>query len=189
MTPWEVSRDGNPSHHSHLSPEHHSPVNFTRGSSNPITALYHSLPQESSETATGSPIKPTDTTAARWFGLLTNDVAREVAEVAKSNFELDRSSGGISDDQDHDGATPLQRATRIVDGQKEAEDLGLGQFSEERLWRAEDDIRLLRREHFLFENFVLRLGQWVSYAFIPCCIYIPPRADSRAPCSSIFLIP
>ena len=108
--------------------------------------------------------------ALRWFGLLTNDAAREATQVTECEPEPD---WGFLDENDFTGATPLQRATRIVDGAPDARDsisdgvsqpdnIGLpARLSERRLWQAKDSIPMLPQEKVLFENFVRRISLWV----------------------------
>lgn len=121
-------------------------------------------------TIAGSPV------ALRSFGLLVNDARREVTPTAEC--EAQPNSDLIDD---HDGAfaggTPLQRATRIVDGSPDTvgssnyrissvDDIGLPtRLSERQLWQDKDVIQLLPSETVLFENFVQHISFWVILRF------------------------
>lgn len=110
----------------------------------------------------------------RWFGLLANDAGREVIQTAE--FEAGPSSG-LPDDGVFAGATPLQRATKIVDGTPDAigttnyrvsfaDDIGLpARLLERQLWQAKDVIQLLPSEKVVFESFVQHISLWVRFSY------------------------
>ncbi|KAL4953282.1 fungal-specific transcription factor domain-containing protein [Aspergillus filifer] len=132
-----------------------------------------------------SPGPTVNAATVRWFDLLANDAIREIPQI----------SGGfagyghdILEETNAAHATPLQRATRIVDrthpedgnGVQPGPNAGVSahdteQFGinghvmsspasslEERLWQAEESIQLLPQEYSLFENFVQRISPWID---------------------------
>lgn len=138
-----------------------------------VVAASHTTPltlQETSEVShsigTGSPT--VSAAAVQWFGILANDAAKESPQISTT----------LAEDVDLENITPLQRATRIVDHNHLDEDsCGRSNVStggvnsagpgsalfEEQLWQAQEHIKLLPHEYFLFENFVQRISQWVCY--------------------------
>lgn len=112
--------------------------------------------------------------ALRWFGLLANDAGREFIQTAECEAQPSR---GLLDDAASAGATPLQTATRIVDGSPDtietsnyrmsiADDIGLpARMSERQLWQAEDVIQLLPSEKVVFETFVQHTSFWVCFSY------------------------
>lgn len=127
-------------------------------------------PSGAPDSASTTPTASASVAAARWFGLLSNDVSRGVLHEAEfpPGFE-----GGLLDPilNQHDGnLTPLQRATRIVDSDQLPGSGGEGRFASERtsttageesLWRASENISLLDREQVFFQTFLHRICPWV----------------------------
>lgn len=133
------------------------------------------FPLETSESIE-SPGPTINAAAIRWFGLLADDAAREspqlstaLAGCGNDCLSFEHTVGGDPTQQ-----TSLQRATQVLDypsssgaGQSGADgspwdvDGLTGTPLEKRLWQAQEPIDLLPREHFLFENFVQQVSQWV----------------------------
>ncbi|KAF7561117.1 hypothetical protein G7046_g3027 [Stylonectria norvegica] len=121
---------------------------------------------------TTSPAASTSVAAVRWFGLLAQDVSREAFQPGDAPLELDGGFLGLLDGQDESDTSPLQRATRMIDGQPEASDPADKGFAqqgspasnqlEESMWRASENISLLDREQILFTNFLHRICSWID---------------------------
>jgi hypothetical protein len=110
--------------------------------------------------AVTSPATSTGVAAVQWFGLLTRDVSRDIdQEDSGSSFE------GVHfepfDNREEHTTTPLQNATKIVDGQLESEDRNDVPLREEDNWQARDSIALVGREQVLFANFIHKICSWV----------------------------
>ena len=77
--------------------------------------------------------------------------------------------GGFLDlfhEQKETDLTPLQWATKIIDGQSPGgQSISDSAVEEEDMWRASENIVLLDREQDLFENFLLRICPWVCLFF------------------------
>ncbi|KAL4804487.1 fungal-specific transcription factor domain-containing protein [Aspergillus unguis] len=131
-----------------------------------------------------SPGPTVNAATVKWFDLLANDAVRESPHVSTALGGY----GQASLEEANEEITPLQRATRIVDRNHQPEDVAMepslsghltrnlmqpvldGQnsnspgslFSEERLWRAQESIKLLPQEYSLFENFVQYVSPWID---------------------------
>jgi hypothetical protein len=149
-----------------------------------VAASHHQSAQDTTHSlSAGSVTSPGPTINAatvRWFDLLAHDAVRESPQVATiPGFEHDWTFLDRTEEANSAQTTPLERATRIVDGQRPDDDgttrsdtspPGLNPVAsnsyEEQLWKAPSQIQLLPREFFFFENFVRRVSQWVcSYLF------------------------
>ena len=123
-----------------------------------------------------TPAASTSVAAVRWFGLVANDASREALQAADAPLGVEGGFLDPSDGQDEDKMTPLQRATRMIDGQPPERERDLfdnartpansamdsADFKEQSLWQAADKIWLLDREQILFENFLHRICPWVG---------------------------
>lgn len=112
------------------------------------------------ESASTTPASSTSVAAVRWFELFANYASRDAIEEADVPPGLE---GGFLDPfngQDKDDMTPLQRATKTIDGQPEAHQIGEN-IGEEDMWQALQSISLLDREQALFVNFLDRICPWV----------------------------
>ncbi|RDL34802.1 Uncharacterized protein BP5553_07930 [Venustampulla echinocandica] len=112
------------------------------------------------DSAATTPAASTGVAAVQWFGLLAKDASRETFQDADVEPGLE---GGFLDplnDQYKDDATPLQRATKIIDSQPPEKDLVIDR--EEDMWQAQESISLLEREQILFENFLHRISSWLD---------------------------
>lgn len=123
--------------------------------------------------------------AVRWFGLLANDASRDVLEEPDLPPGLEGGFLDLFNGQDEDDLTPLQRATRIIDGQPpgQVEDDGI---QEKGMWQTPEDIPLLDREQILFKNFLHRICSWVCCRVLTLGIYKPAYfniARPLRPCS------
>lgn len=148
-----------------------------------VAASHHQPTHDTTHSmSTGSITSPGPTinaAAVRWFDLLAHDAVRESPQIATiPGFEHDLTFLDRTEEATSVQTTPLERATRIVDGQRPDDDgttrsdpspPGLTPVAsnsyEEQLWKAPKQIQLLPREFFFFENFVRRVSQWVcSYS-------------------------
>lgn len=127
------------------------------------------------DSASTTPVSSASVAAVRWFDLLANDAPPEVFEEVDVPLGLEGGFLDPSDGQGEDAMTPLQRATRIIDGQPPARNVpedGITppaasqpmNLAEESLWKAPENICLLDRERGLFENFLLRICSWVGFS-------------------------
>ncbi|KAH7171365.1 hypothetical protein EDB81DRAFT_710112 [Dactylonectria macrodidyma] len=126
---------------------------------------------QQSDSASTTPAASASVAAVRWFGLLANDASHEASHEADFPLDLDGGFLEPSDGQNAVDLTPLQRATRIIDGQPPTQDLpaegathanSITGMAEERLWQASENICLLEREQILFENFIHRICSWLD---------------------------
>lgn len=110
----------------------------------------------------------------RWFGLVASDASREALQAADAPLGVEGGFLDPSDGQDESDMTPLQRATRMIDGQPPEQERSLSDdgsaqvnpttvVAEEGLWQAANKIWLLDREQMLFENFLHRICPLVSF--------------------------
>lgn len=157
---------------------HHSPTTLqSHHPSSPDASTVSPLVTSESMESPGPTI---NAAAVRWFGLLADDAAREspqlsttLAGYGNDCLSFENAVGG--DPTQH---TSLQRATQVLDyhsssvaSQSPANaspfdiDGLIGTPLEKQLWQAQEPIDLLPREHFLFENFVQRVSQWVCRIF------------------------
>ncbi|QKX59615.1 uncharacterized protein TRUGW13939_06752 [Talaromyces rugulosus] len=145
-----------------------------------VAASHHQSTQNTSHSmSAGSVTSPGPTINAatvRWFDLLAHDAVRESPQAATiPGLEHDWSFLDRTEQADSAQTTPLERATRIVDGQRPDDDgttrsdtspPGLTPVAsnsyEEQLWKAPRQIQLLPKEFFFFENFVRRVSQWID---------------------------
>ncbi|SPO06992.1 related to quinate transport protein [Cephalotrichum gorgonifer] len=135
------------------------------------------LSGQQSESASTTPAA--GVAAVRWFGLLATDASREALEDTDVSLGVDGALGflGPEGELDENDMTPLQKATRIIDGQMgPAHDVGgevipgeamtpanpRADQAEERMWQASENICLLAREQVLFENFLNRICSWLD---------------------------
>ncbi|KAI5458839.1 hypothetical protein BGZ63DRAFT_362069 [Mariannaea sp. PMI_226] len=114
------------------------------------------------DSASTTPVASTSVAAVQWFDLLAKDASRVAFQEADAPPGLE---GGFLDPfngQYEDDTTPLQRATKIIDGQPLVGDL-IGEASRENdMWQASESISLLEREQILFENFLHRICPWLD---------------------------
>lgn len=112
--------------------------------------------------------------AARWFGLLANDAARESPQLSTlAGYGDDFLSFEHAAGADITQCSSLQRATQVLDyhsgnGASQSPTAPsvlnvIGTPLENRLWQAQEPIELIPQELFLFGNFVQRVSQWVCY--------------------------
>ena len=132
---------------------------------------------QQTDSASTTPAASASVAAVRWFGLLANDASREAFQEADAPLELEGGFLDPSDGQDGNDMTPLQRATRIIDGQPAAQNLPDGginpanpmsDLEEESMWQASESIILLHREQILFEHFIHQICSWVC----PLSLYL-----------------
>lgn len=109
--------------------------------------------------------------AVRWLGVLTSDTSGESFPGPALAQHLD--NGFLEDGNgDEDGRlTPLQRATRAVDGQSAAthgaQEGVLGTESVHiNPWHSAENIPLLHNEQRLFDRFLRRISSWVTIAYV-----------------------
>ncbi|KAK7398535.1 hypothetical protein QQX98_012083 [Neonectria punicea] len=124
--------------------------------------MEHSWFAQQPDSASTTPAGSTGVAAVRWFELLAHDASREAFQESDAPPGLE---GGFLDPlngQDEDETTPLQRATKMIDGQPEERDLVGEGAREEDMWQASENISLLEREQVLFENFLRRLCSWLD---------------------------
>ncbi|CAM1510823.1 Fc.00g083360.m01.CDS01 [Cosmosporella sp. VM-42] len=172
----EVVSDLSPS-----APTHHAPIPAVGNSLGWDTAggvQTQQLPYvinewfgQQSDSAATSPAASASVAAVRWFGLLASDASREAFQEADAPLEVDGGFLDPSDGQDENDMTPLQRATRMIDGQPPVQDLHnevmapanpANSISEESMWQASENISLLDKEQILFENFIHRICSWLD---------------------------
>lgn len=96
----------------------------------------------------------------QWFGLLTRDVSREI-EQEDSGAGLEGVQFEPFVNTEEHTTTPLQNATKIVDGHLESENPNDVPLREEDNWQARDSIALVGREQVLFANFIHKICSWV----------------------------
>ncbi len=127
------------------------------------TLLAHDWFGEQPDSASTTPVASTSVAAVQWFGLLAKDASRVAFQEADLPPRLEGSFLDPFNGQYEDGATPLQRATKIIDGQPLAGDVVGDGSRENDMWQAPDNISLLEREQILFENFLHRICPWVRF--------------------------
>ncbi|KAK9427544.1 fungal-specific transcription factor domain-containing protein [Lipomyces doorenjongii] len=146
---------------------HRSVVSSNYLSPQSVSDLSHSV-IASSVTSSGH---TADTAAVRWFGLLASDAARDSIRTSAADASYGQELNIFdSHDKDPTRITPIQQATYLVDNYRfENGDAHDGSSyalpkdgPEERLWQAPENLELLPQEHFLFENFVQRISQWID---------------------------
>lgn len=134
-------------------------------------------PQEYYEVGSDAAAAHGNPAALRWFDLLANDAGKDGLPAAPSQFDVEPGRGFLQG-RDGNEATPLQRATRIVDDDAhpgnaqgpynrlpDDSDAALPKrILERRLWQAEEDIGLMPREHILFDMFVHRISSTVCHS-------------------------
>jgi hypothetical protein len=126
---------------------------------------YDWFAHQSDSTAT-SPAASTGVAAVQWFGLLTRDTSHNVFEDHVDTAPTP--DAGFLDSlnsRDGDNDTPLQRATKTIDGQPTDSNVEAGK-REEDMWQSSESITLLEREQVLFANFLHRICSWVRYPLI-----------------------
>jgi hypothetical protein len=171
---WNPSRNNNGSHRNPYPSLGNLSVILSAADDHDLLAT---SPQNLSDAGTHASGPTGSNAAARWFGLLASDAAREVIQFAESDYGHDWSF--LVADSAQDQLSPLQQAARIVDHNQPEDTLPHERSSsarqvnnqakdgkpssEEHLWQAQGNIQLLPREHFLFENFLQRISQWVCW--------------------------
>ncbi|KAI9899762.1 hypothetical protein N3K66_006223 [Trichothecium roseum] len=119
-----------------------------------------------SDSASTTPAASTGVAAVRWFGLLANLSSTSGACEDASAAAAPVPEGGFLDlfhEQKEADLTPLQWATKIIDGQSPGgQSISDSAVEEEDMWRAPENIVLLDREQDLFENFLLRICPWLE---------------------------
>ncbi|KAM5343754.1 hypothetical protein ACJ41O_012291 [Fusarium nematophilum] len=124
-----------------------------------------------SDSASTTPSASASVAAVRWFGLLANDASRDALQEVDVPLGAEGGLLDPSDGQDENDMSPLQRATKIIDGQPPTPSLAdegiaamspLVNLAEENLWQASENICLLEREQVLFENFLHRMCPWLD---------------------------
>lgn len=126
-------------------------------------ANYDWFGQPQPDSASTTPAASTSVAAVRWFGLLANHDALVSHAVEETDATAGQELGFLDlfNGQNEDDMTPLQRATKIIDGQPPEGNL---LDEEEAMWKATDNIFLLGREQCLFEHFLHRICSWVCNA-------------------------
>lgn len=115
------------------------------------------------DSASSTPIASTSVAAVRWFELLANDASRDIFPEAENESNV--LEGGFLDpfnNQDESTTTPLQQATKLIDGNPEDRALIYEGTREEDMWQASENISLLEREQVLYRTFLYRICPWVS---------------------------
>ncbi|KAB5536256.1 hypothetical protein GE09DRAFT_971660 [Coniochaeta sp. 2T2.1] len=112
--------------------------------------------------ASASPAASTGVAAVQWFGLLTKDASLEAHQEAEVPSGSEGNFLDPLNTQYEGETTPLQRATRNIDGQPVVSDSGIDSGREQDFWQAPESIALLGREQILFENFLHRICPWLD---------------------------
>jgi hypothetical protein len=133
-------------------------------------------PQEYYEVGSDAAAAQGNPAALRWFDLLANDAGKDSLPAPPSQAESEPARG-FHQGHNNAEATPLQRATRIIDADlrpnnvqepydqmSDVGDTGPSRWlRERRLWQSEEDIQLLPREQILFDIFVHRISSMVGH--------------------------
>jgi hypothetical protein len=114
-----------------------------------------------------SPAASTGVAAVQWFGLLAKDASREAHQETDVPAGSEVNLLDPFNAQYEGETTPLQRATRIIDGQPVGKDSVPGGGREQDFWQSSESITLLEREQILFENFLHRICSWVGFPSSP----------------------
>lgn len=178
--PWTRPGSGEVDHLPSASEQLPGIVQATHRSPAPLQSHHPSSPGEfnispvvTSESAE-SPGLTINIAAARWFGLLANDAARESPQLSTlAGYGDDFLSFEHAAGADITQCSSLQRATQVLDyhsgnGASQSPTAPsvlnvIGTPLENRLWQAQEPIELIPQELFLFGNFVQRVSQWVCY--------------------------
>lgn len=120
--------------------------------------------QPQPDSASTTPAASTSVAAVRWFGLLASHDPLVSSAIEHTDDTAGTEAGFLDlfNGQNEDDMTPLQRATKIIDGQPPEGHL----FDEEEaMWKAPANIPLLGPEQGLFEHFLHRICSWVRYHY------------------------
>lgn len=122
------------------------------------------------DSTTSTSARSTNLAVIRWFGVLTGNGSHDALSDPFPTLSLDCGFLDRVEGQNEEDLTPLQRATRAVDGRQPSptalEDSVLpvetnlflnGTFS----WQSTENITLLREEQILLQNFLRRISPWV----------------------------
>ncbi|KAB5542529.1 hypothetical protein GE09DRAFT_1037150 [Coniochaeta sp. 2T2.1] len=112
--------------------------------------------------ASASPAASTGVAAVQWFGLLAKDASLEAHQETEVSSGSEGNFLDPLNTQYEGETTPLQRATRNIDGQPAVSDSGVDRGREQDFWQAPESIALLGREQILFENFLHRICPWLD---------------------------
>ncbi|KAL1849122.1 hypothetical protein VTK73DRAFT_9964 [Phialemonium thermophilum] len=119
--------------------------------------------QQQPESASTTPSASASVAAVRWFDLLANDASRDALDEVDLPPGLEGGFLDLFNGQDEGDLTPLQRATKAIDGQlPPVRRLGDDSAQERSMWQTQADISLLDREQGLFKNFLHRICSWLD---------------------------
>ena len=120
--------------------------------------------------ASSTPARSTNLAAIRWFGVLTGNGSHEAASDILSNLSLECDFLDRTEGQSEGDLTPLQRATRAVDGRESNSNLldesvlpveTTGFLNGKLPWQSTESIPLLHEQQVLFEIFLRRISSRV----------------------------